>query len=130
MAACTGCGSARGGRAVKGRAILGITISHFPSRLAGRGPATPAAGSTRTGVGGGSTFTAGRLTTSIVRRGAGRAVFGRDGAGLAAAVIYTHVTGKRNVAPYSRRGANIGVSEAGLDEFSTSLLLHPIYRAS
>jgi len=45
-------------------------------------------------------------------------------------VIYDHVTGKRNVVPDSRPGANVAVSEAGLDKFSTSLLLHPIYRAS
>ena len=69
---------------------------------------------------GGASFTGGS-TTSRVRIGAGLdfgglvGATGLAGAWVGVAVRYDHVTGKRNVAPYSRPGSNV-------TEFSTSLL--------
>jgi len=126
---------------VRGRAILGITISHFASGLGVRGAlgfgpglvsgvgmmatavATGSAGanactgsstcSIAGGGAGGGAFTAGKSTTSEVRAlGAGAAtVVGVVRGGVA--VRYDQVTGKRNVAPYSNPASNV-------TDFSTS----------
>src|SRR6185295_8437965 len=124
-----------------------MTISHFASGpKTGRGSAGFFAGTfegitagvaesattifTGGGAGGGgcaACSAAGASTTSIVRATGARLVFVAT-LGLAESRRYDQVTGKRKVAPCSRPGASSSGND-GLDEFSTSLLYHPIYWA-
>jgi len=144
-----GCGRARGTRAVKGRAILGITISHFASGAEARGivgfcagtkagtaPAAAAAAATArgsagagTGTGsavtggglGGESFRGGRSITSSVRTGAGSVAFRATGvAGIDCAGLGSPVRYAQVTG--NRKVAPCSTPGSNVTKFSTSLL--------